>query len=95
MFEQGQKLGLEPHFCYEYLDRCSCMACMFMSDKHAVENMKRYPHQIRPYIQAETKLAHTWKKNKSLEELWEQCMDIDDVEDMQEVITDGSTKEKT
>ena len=23
MFEQGKELGLEPHFCYEYLDRCS------------------------------------------------------------------------
>lgn len=81
MFEWGKDLGMEPHFCYEYLDRCSCMACMFMSDKHAVENMKRYPEQIAPYIQAEIKLAHTWKKNKGLAELWEQCKDIDDVEE--------------
>lgn len=81
MFEQGKALGLEPHFCYEYLERCSCMACMFMSDKHAAENMKRYPEQIRPFVQAEIKLSHTWKKNKGLAELWEQCQDIDDVEE--------------
>ena len=55
------------------------MACMFMSDQHAIENMRRYPNQIRPFIQAEIKLAHTWKKGKSLEQLWEQCLDIDDV----------------
>ena len=56
------------------------MACMFMSDRHAVENMKRYPEQIQPFIQAEIKLSHTWKKGKGLEELWNQCHDIDDVE---------------
>lgn len=81
MFEQGKKLHLEPHFCYEYLDRCSCMACMFMSDKQAIENMKRYPEQIKPFVQAEIKLAHTWKNKKSLEELWSRCKDIDDVKE--------------
>ena len=88
MFEQGKKLHLEPHFCYEYLGRCSCMACMFMSDQHAVENMKRYPDQIRPFIQAEIKLSHTWKKGKSLEGLWEQCQDIDDVEQYEQMKLD-------
>ena len=56
------------------------MACMFMSDQHAIENIKRYPEQIWPYIQSEIKLAHTWKSKKSLEELWGQCLDMDDVE---------------
>lgn len=79
MFEWGKKLHLEPHFCYEYLGRCSYMACMFMSDWHAVENMKRYPNQIQPFIQAEIRLAHTWKKGRSLGQLWDQCQDIDDV----------------
>ena len=51
-----------------------------MSDRHTIENMERYPDQIRPFIQAEIRLSHTWKKGKSLEELWEQCRDIDDVE---------------
>lgn len=83
MFERGKKLGLEPHFCYEYLDRCSCMACMFMADRHAIENMKRYPDQIEPYVQAEIKLAHTWKNKKSLTELWERCLDIDDTDEEQ------------
>ena len=86
MFEQGKKLHLEPHFCYEYLGRCSCMACMFMSDTHAIENMKRYPEKIKPFIDAEIRLSHTWKRNKGLAELWEQCKDIDDVEDMPEVL---------
>lgn len=38
-----------------------------------------YPDQIRPFIQAEIRLAHTWKKGKSLEQLLDQCQDIDDV----------------
>lgn len=80
MFEKGRELHLEPHPCYEYLERCSCMACMFMGDRHAVENMKRYPDQIWPFVQAEIRLAHTWKSKKSLEELWSQCQDLDDVE---------------
>ena len=56
------------------------MACMFMSDRHAIENMKRYPEQIQPFIKAEIKLSHTWKKGKGLEELWDQCHDIDNVD---------------
>lgn len=79
MFEQGKELHLEPHFCYEYLGRCSCMACMFMPDAHAIENMRRYPEQIKPFVDAEIKLCHTWKNKKSLGQLWEQCQDIDDV----------------
>lgn len=81
MFERGKKLGLEPHFCYKYLDRCSCMACMFMPDRHAILNMRRYPEHMEPYVQAEIKLAHTWKKSRGLAELWQQCKDIDDVEE--------------
>lgn len=59
------------------------MACMFMADRHAIENMKRYPDQIEPYVQAEIKLAHTWKNKKSLAELWERCLDIDDTDEEQ------------
>lgn len=87
MFEQGRELKLEPHFCYEYLNRCSCMACMFMNDLHAIENIKRYPAEMKKYVEAEIKLAHKWKKNKGLEELWEQCQDIDDIED--DVVREG------
>ena len=59
------------------------MACMFMSDTHAIENMKRYPDQIRPFVQAEIKLSHTWKNKKGLKELWDMCLDIDDVEEQE------------
>lgn len=76
MFEQGKKLGLDPHPCYEYLGRCSCVACIFMPDRYAAENMKRYPEKFRELIQAELKHAHTWKKSTSLTELWNQvCED--------------------
>ncbi len=30
--------------------------------------------------EAEVRLAHSWKKGNILEQLWEQCQDIDDVE---------------
>lgn len=81
MFEQGKMLGLEPHFCYEYLERCSCMGCMFMKENHAIENMRRYPDQMKKFVDAEIKLGHTWRKNKGLEEIYQQCLDIDDVEE--------------
>jgi len=80
MFEQGKELKLEPHFCYEYLGRCSCMACVFMSDKHAIENIKRYPEQMKKFVDAEIKLQHTWKNKKSLNSIYDQCLDIDDIE---------------
>ena len=60
------------------------MACMFMSDKHAIENMRRYPEQIEPFVKAELKLNHTWKRKRGLAELWEQCKDIDDINESEE-----------
>ena len=42
---------------------------------------------IEPFVRAEIKLSHTWKKRKGLEELWNQCHDIDDVEDEKDIIT--------
>ena len=78
MFEMGKALGLDAHPCYEYLGRCSCMGCMFMSDQHALENIKRYPEQMAKVVKAEMSIGHTWKNKKSLEELFNQCYDIDD-----------------
>lgn len=85
MFEQGRKLKLEPHFCYEYLGRCSCMACMFMPNEHALENMKRYPDQLNQFVAAEIKLGHTWKKSRSLKEIQDGCLDIDDIIDSKNI----------
>ena len=80
MFEQGRELKLEPHPCYEYVGRCSCMFCMFMPERHAAENMKRYPEMAAEYVRAEMKIQHTWKKAKSLQSVFNECMDIDDVD---------------
>ena len=85
MFEQGKELKLDPHPCYEYVGRCSCMFCMFMPERHAAENMKRYPELAAEYIRAEMRIKHTWKKAKSLQGLFNECMDIDDIdEDIQQ-----------
>lgn len=85
MFEQGRELRLKPHPCYEYIGRCSCMFCMFMPDRHASENIKRYPEIAAEYVRAEIKLQHTWKKTRSLQSLFNECLDIDDIdEDLQE-----------
>ena len=80
MFEQGRELKLEPHPCYEYVGRCSCMFCMFMPERHAAENIKRYPEMAAEYVRAEMKIQHTWKKAKSLQSVFNECMDIDDVD---------------
>jgi 3'-phosphoadenosine 5'-phosphosulfate sulfotransferase (PAPS reductase)/FAD synthetase len=80
MFEWGRELGIEPHPCYEYIDRCSCFMCIFAKDSKVIENIKRHPDLIKRFITAEQKLGHTWKSKRSLEELWEQCHDIDNVE---------------
>lgn len=70
MFEQSKLLKLEPHPCYEYVDRCSCMFCVFMKDKHTIENMKKNPEKAKEWVQAEIKIQHTWKAKKSLQGLW-------------------------
>ncbi len=77
MFEVGRKLRLDPHPCYEYVGRCSCVACIFMPDRYAAENMKRHPAIFHQLIQAELKHMHTWKKGVSLAELWnETCEEL-------------------
>lgn len=79
MFEWGKELRLDPHPCYEYIGRCSCMFCMFMPDRNAIENIKRYPEIAEKYVRAEMKIAHTWKNGKSFQELFNSCLDIDDI----------------
>ena len=79
MFELGKRLGLDPHPCYEYIDRCSCMMCIFAKNEQVMENMKRHPEAMRKWVDAEAKLGFTWKQKTSLQELWDQCFDIDDV----------------
>lgn len=83
MFEWGRELHLEPHPCYQYVS--SCMLCILMPDKHAIENIKRYPEIAAEYVRAEMKLQHTWKKARSLQSLFNECLDIDDIdEDLRE-----------
>ena len=72
MFEWGKLLGLQPHPCYEYVNRCSCFACIFMPDRYTAENMKRHPEKFRELIQAEIRHGHTWKQKMSLQQLWEE-----------------------
>ena len=72
---------LRLHPCYEYVGRCSCMFCMFMPERHAAENMKRYPEMAAEYVRAEMKIQHTWKKAKSLQSVFNECMDIDDIDE--------------
>jgi len=77
MFEYGKGLGIDPHPCYEYVSRCSCMFCIFMPNRHTVENMRNHPAEAKKWIQAELKIGHTWKKGQSLNQLWnENCEDV-------------------
>lgn len=58
---------------------------MFMPNRHASENIKRYHEIAAEYVRAEIKLQHTWKKTRSLQSLFNECLDIDDIdEDLQE-----------
>lgn len=57
------------------------MFCVLMPDRHASENIKRYPEIAAEYVRAEIKLQHTWKKAKSLQSLFNECMDIDDIDE--------------
>ena len=59
MFEFGKRLGLDPHPCYEYIDRCSCMMCIFAKNEQVMENMKRHPEAMRKWVDAEAKLGFT------------------------------------
>jgi 3'-phosphoadenosine 5'-phosphosulfate sulfotransferase (PAPS reductase)/FAD synthetase len=80
MFEFSKELGLQPHPCYEYLTRCSCMLCVLMPDRYCAENIKRYPEIFKQFVEAEKTINHTLKNKKSLESMFEQCMDIDDID---------------
>ncbi len=80
MFEFGKDLGIGAHPCYEYLPRCSCMICVLMPDRFCKENAKKYPEIIKQFVDAEKEIKHTWKNKKSLEEIFNSCQDIDDIE---------------
>jgi len=55
------------------------MFCVFMKDKHTIENMKRNPKEAQAWVQAEIQIQHTWKAKKSLQELWDiACEDVED-----------------
>lgn len=81
MFEYGREIHLEPHPCYEYVWRCSCLFCILMPDRHAAENIKRYPEIAAEYVRAEMMLQHTWKKARSLQSVYNECLDIGDIEE--------------
>lgn len=81
MFERGRELHLEPHPCYEYIGRCSCMFCVLMPDRHAAENIKRYPEIAAAYVRAEMQINHRWKQAKSLQSVYNECLDIGDIDE--------------
>lgn len=57
------------------------MFCALMPDRHAAENIKRYPEIAEKYVRAEMKLQHTWKKSRSLQSVYNECMDIGDIDE--------------
>lgn len=81
MFERGRELYLEPHPCYEYIGRCSCMFCVLMPDRHAAENIKRYPEIAAAYVRVEMQLNHRWKQASSLQSIYNECLDIGDIDE--------------
>lgn len=42
---------------------------------------KRSPEIAAEYVRAEMKIQHTWKKSKSLQSVFNECMDIDDIDE--------------
>lgn len=40
---------------------------------------KRYPEEFWRIIEIEQRIGHTWKAKKALKELWNECLDIDDM----------------
>lgn len=81
MFERRRELHLEPHPCYEYIGRCSCMFCVLMPDRHAAENIKRYPEIVAAYVRAEMQINHRWKQARSLQSVYNECLDIGDIDE--------------
>lgn len=79
MFELGDRLHIPHHPCYEYVNRCSCMMCVLMPDRYCAENAKKYPEIIKQFVDAEKTINHTWKQKKSLESIYNSCLDIDDI----------------
>ncbi|MHB1041528.1 MAG: phosphoadenosine phosphosulfate reductase domain-containing protein [Eubacteriales bacterium] len=70
MFELSKKLGIPPHPCYSELPRCSCLACIFARNADINKNMIRYPEAMKRLVAAELRIGHTWKRDMSLNQLW-------------------------
>lgn len=81
-FKTAKVLGLKPILLKapkDFLYLLLSMMCIFAKNEQVMENMKRHPEAMRKWVDAEAKLGFTWKQKTSLQELWDQCFDIDDV----------------
>ena len=57
------------------------MFCVLMPDRHAAENIKRYPEIAAAYVRAEMQINHRWKQAKSLQSVYTECLDIGDIDE--------------
>lgn len=65
MIDQVWKLmslaNIEPHPCYEYVSRCSCKFCIYLSPKEMLTVSKLFPKEFAELLKMEQRLGHTMK----------------------------------
>ncbi|MCM3164739.1 phosphoadenosine phosphosulfate reductase family protein [Metabacillus litoralis] len=72
MKDQVMKLnelaGIKPHPCYQYVSRCSCKFCIFLSPNEMKKVSELYPDDFNELIRMEKEMGHTlkWEKKNPL-----------------------------
>lgn len=53
--------NIEPHPCYQYVSRCSCKFCIFLSPTEMAKVAELYPTEFQRLIDMEKEIGHTMK----------------------------------
>ncbi|CAM3716265.1 hypothetical protein GCM10009865_03960 [Aeromicrobium ponti] len=65
VWELMRLAGIDPHPCYEYVSRCSCKFCIFLSPTEMAKVAELHPFDFNELVEMEKRMGHTMRYKKS------------------------------
>ncbi|WP_066415314.1 phosphoadenosine phosphosulfate reductase domain-containing protein [Sutcliffiella cohnii] len=65
VWELMRLADIEPHPCYQYVSRCSCKFCIFLSPYEMKKVAELYPDEFQRLVDMEKQMGHTMKYDKN------------------------------
>jgi 3'-phosphoadenosine 5'-phosphosulfate sulfotransferase (PAPS reductase)/FAD synthetase len=64
VWELMKLAGIDPHPCYQYVSRCSCKFCIFLSPQEMKNISELFPDEFQELVRMEESFGHTMKFEK-------------------------------